>query len=251
MEFLKKFLKSGETIPVTSLSSDTAKEIQLILRHANLYTGEIDGVVGWKTREAIAQFKEQNFLEYPDQFGTSTAEALLDYHGELKHPVSEQNSEEDVKLLPDEVLGSKTGQSAILPSGKRVYENELIINGIPLSWGEMTKGMTRWPVSIQVEGRFEVIAKEFGEIREKAKVPLVITSGYRPPKVNAEVHGSKFSRHMKGDAIDFYPLSGLSLEELWNITKAVAKTGGLGYGIPKGFIHRDRRPNQSVVTWPY
>jgi hypothetical protein len=33
--------------------------------------------------------------------------------------------------------------------------------------------------------------------------PIIISSGYRSPEVNAAVGGSKSSQHMKGEAIDF------------------------------------------------
>lgn len=62
----------------------------------------------------------------------------------------------------------------------------------------------------------EPLQKQFGEI--------VVTSGYRCPKVNSLVNGSKNSQHMTGQAVDIVPL-GLfdrekELNELWHLLLA-------------------------------
>lgn len=62
----------------------------------------------------------------------------------------------------------------------------------------------------------EPLQKQCGEI--------VVTSGYRCPKVNSLVNGSKNSQHMKGQAVDIVPL-GLfdrekELNELWHVLLA-------------------------------
>jgi hypothetical protein len=51
--------------------------------------------------------------------------------------------------------------------------------------------------------------------------PVIITSGYRSPEVNAEVGGSKNSQHMKGRAADFIvPGFGRPLEVCRRILEA-------------------------------
>jgi hypothetical protein len=50
-------------------------------------------------------------------------------------------------------------------------------------------------------------------IRDAVGVPLIITSGYRPPALNALVGGAPASDHMAGMAADFVAL-GLGLEQL-------------------------------------
>ena len=42
---------------------------------------------------------------------------------------------------------------------------------------------------------------------------LVVTSGYRCPKHNAEVHGAESSRHLIGAAADLRPVVGMSYAE--------------------------------------
>ena len=139
-----------------------------------------------------------------------------------------------------------------LPNGDTVRADQRIIETIPLTWGEMTKDCTRIPATNQIVQNIYIITKEFGEIRDKAGCPLTITSGYRPPAVNRAVGGASHSQHIQGLAIDFKPAPlGISLNQLWEIVRSVSKTGGVGDGRKRGFIHRDRRPNNSVIYFGY
>lgn len=40
-------------------------------------------------------------------------------------------------------------------------------------------------------------------VRTILGVPLIVSSGYRCPKLNTAVHGAKTSQHLKGEAADF------------------------------------------------
>ena len=46
------------------------------------------------------------------------------------------------------------------------------------------------------------LAKSLQDIRDLINAPLIITSGYRGPKLNEHIGGSKTSVHMKGFAAD-------------------------------------------------
>ena len=139
-----------------------------------------------------------------------------------------------------------------LPNGDTVRADSRIIETIPLTWGEMTKNCTRVPLTNQIVQNIHIITKEFGEIRDKAGCPLTITSGYRPPAVNRAIGGASHSQHIQGLAIDFKPApGGINLNQLWEVVRSVAKTGGVGDGRKRGFIHRDRRPNNSVIYFGY
>jgi GH24 family phage-related lysozyme (muramidase) len=85
------------------------------------------------------------------------------------------------------------------------------------------------------------------------KRPVIITSGYRPPKINAQVGGASRSEHLydKPDtgAIDFY-LDGMSVTELQRWAD-VNWPYSLGYGAPKGFIHIGIRSGRPRVRWDY
>lgn len=53
-------------------------------------------------------------------------------------------------------------------------------------------------------------------IRNQIKKPMIITSGYRCPKLNEKVGGSDKSQHMKGQAADFV-IKGMPPKEIIDI----------------------------------
>ena len=78
-----------------------------------------------------------------------------------------------------------------------------------LSLKEVTKSVTALRLGIdnnpdeQVIKNLELIAHEiFQPIRDHFKVPIGISSGYRSPKLNKAVGGSRYSQHMAGEALD-------------------------------------------------
>jgi hypothetical protein len=83
--------------------------------------------------------------------------------------------------------------------------------------------------------------------------PAIITSGYRPPKINAQVGGASRSEHLydKPDtgAIDFY-LDGIPVIQLQRWADKEWPYS-LGYGAPRGFIHLGVRPGRPRVRWDY
>ena len=83
--------------------------------------------------------------------------------------------------------------------------------------------------------------------------PIVITSGYRPPNINAYWGGASDSEHLynhpeKG-AIDFY-IKGVDIFELerWCDQKY---PHSIGYGAKKGFVHLGFRPGKNRIRWDY
>jgi uncharacterized protein YcbK (DUF882 family) len=89
--------------------------------------------------------------------------------------------------------------------------------------------------------------------RDHFKRPAIITSGHRPPKINAEVGGASRSEHLYDapdtGAVDFY-LDGMSVLELQHWADDNWPYS-LGYGAPKGFIHVGLRPSRPRIRWDY
>jgi GH24 family phage-related lysozyme (muramidase) len=83
--------------------------------------------------------------------------------------------------------------------------------------------------------------------------PIIVTSGYRPPKVNASVGGASRSEHLYDapdtGAVDFY-LEGVNIYDLQEWCK-VHWPYSLGLGAPKGFQHIGIRPGRPKVQWVY
>ncbi|WP_242054994.1 peptidoglycan-binding domain-containing protein [Nostoc flagelliforme] len=134
---LAKIQSTKTIIKLTESDVDTIKEIQILLKKKGLYKGEVDGITGDLTQKAFAEFKESVWLDSPELLGASAAAALLEIAAD--HKVTEQNDRSEP--IPESSKGSKTGSSMKLPNGTIVYENELIVIGIPLTWGEFTKKM--------------------------------------------------------------------------------------------------------------
>jgi hypothetical protein len=128
---------------------------------------------------------------------------------------------------------------------------------------KITPNITYGEVALQSEARrftaqhqcnTAVLLCQFAQkARDHFKRPVIITSGYRPPKINAQVGGASRSEHLYDapdtGAIDFY-LDGMSVRTLQDWADKEWPYS-LGYGAPKGFIHLGVRPGRARVRWDY
>lgn len=100
------------------------------------------------------------------------------------------------------------------------------------------------------------IATELCEFLEKARAqfgPIKITSGHRPPAVNAAVGGASNSEHLFQagcGAVDCYPANGRGKEfENWVDQQWPFSVGyGMDY---RGFVHIGIRSGRPRVRWDY
>lgn len=128
---------------------------------------------------------------------------------------------------------------------------------------KITPNITYGEVALQSEARrfkdqhqcdTAVLLCQFAQkARDHFKRPVIITSGYRPPKINAQVGGASRSEHLfdapDTGAIDWY-LDGMSVLELqrWCIENWPYSTGR---GAAQGFVHTGIRPGRPRVVWDY
>ena len=101
-----------------------------------------------------------------------------------------------------------------------------------------------------------LIAEELCNYLEKLRKlfgPIQITSGHRPPAINAEVGGASQSEHLfrSGEgAVDIYPINGDGYE----LEKYVDGDWpfSVGYGMSyRGFVHIGIRAGRPKVRWDY
>ncbi len=93
----------------------------------------------------------------------------------------------------------------------------------------------------------ELFLDRLDEARDLAKVPFVITSGYRCPKHNRAV-GSTSDNHTKGVAADIACDRG-PMRLL--IVSALLNAGFRRLGIGKRFIHVDANGSRTDSIWLY
>lgn len=119
----------------------------------------------------------------------------------------------------------------------------IIANG-SFTWAEATHGGTRMPPNQATVDAMVRIARLAQQARDRIGRPFRITSWYRPPEINERVGGASRSRHLVGDAIDFY-CDGLTGNQVyWALDPWW--TGGLGrYRRFPNLVHLDARPRRA------
>ncbi|MBE9061863.1 D-Ala-D-Ala carboxypeptidase family metallohydrolase [cf. Phormidesmis sp. LEGE 11477] len=126
-----------------------------------------------------------------------------------------------------------------------VYFEPTVCN---FTWSEMTKGGTRIPVDASITARIVELCKYLDEVRAfLGNKPMHITSAYRDPITNQRVGGARSSRHMAGDAVDFW-VKGINVVDVFYKLKGFHTKGGLAVG--NGFVHLDMRPG-APARWMY
>lgn len=171
---LEKFQASNSTVKISEADTDIIKEIQTLLNKKGLYKGSVDGIAGNLTQKAFAEFKESVWLDSPDLLGPTSAATLLEIAED------HQTNEEQTRILtplPASTLGTKTGRSLRLVTGETVYENELVVAGIPLTWEKSLRDVTpkeipnRKQLLTTLSKQPEALAKF--EINTIAQFPLI------------------------------------------------------------------------------
>ncbi len=150
-------------------------------------------------------------------------------------------------VVPTEAPTHPTGVIQVRDWGQ-IKLNEPLFPGSVFTWADATKNGTRVP-SKQVMERIVVIAQAIQPLVDKTVgkgKKWNITSWYRDPAANNAAGGASGSRHLIGDAIDFYfDTNGgeaslhRSLESSWD--------GGLAIK-PGSFVHLDKGSRR---RWTY
>ena len=136
-----------------------------------------------------------------------------------------------------------------LPDYKSTFFlSEPILRGGNFTWAEATKNGTRIPANKRVVEGILKIADVMQDVRMSlGDRPITVTSWYRDPVTNSRVGGSRRSRHMVGDAVDFQ-VSGISpFEVSRRLDGWWGSRGGLASA--SSFTHIDARGYKA--RWRY
>jgi peptidoglycan hydrolase-like protein with peptidoglycan-binding domain len=229
------------TVPrnIDQLEPNIIRWIQTQLKGGGYLDGPIDGICGPQTFAALAKFKADQNLEYPKGVGQTTLNLLA----QLSPPGTVSEQPQGLNQAPMPNAGSKTGAAATLPTVGLVYANEWILPNSYLTWGEMTKNLSRRPTQASEIRNIQETARVFGRIRTKFGSSIGVTSGFRPAHLGI---GVRNSQHIPGRAADIYPLNG-NFATLLNVLKAEPAVKGIGLGQARGFLHMDIRPASRVI----
>ena len=148
-----------------------------------------------------------------------------------------------------EMYRSKPQTSDLTPGSS--FDTKVTEN---FTYGELTNGgeeARRFTSQDQCE-----VAVEICEFLEKARAkfgPIKITSGHRPPAINAAVGGASSSEHLYSNgcgAVDAYPINGGGAEfETWCDKNWPYS---IGYGMSyRGFVHIGIRSGKPRIRWDY
>lgn len=89
-------------------------------------------------------------------------------------------------------------------------------------------------LSWDIVQNLEVLASVLDKVRNAFGKPILVTSGYRCPLLNAHVHGAKNSHHLFGEAADIKPKDPRDLDTLYKICKELKRGELIKYPT---FIH--------------
>jgi len=88
-------------------------------------------------------------------------------------------------------------------------------------------------------------------LRDSLNKPILITSGVRCERHNANCGGAKHSQHVLGNAADIHVKS-MSVRDLHDFIKThngLLGFRGIGFYPQQGFVHVDVRPSKSLISW--
>lgn len=187
----------------------TMKRLQMNLKFLGYYGGEIDGIKGSKTLEAIKKFQSDHNLTVDGIAGQKTIDCIRAIIVAIQ---------EELRVTVDGVAGTETITAY----------NELV--GNHYNWDNI-KYFKQSEFDCPDCGLNNMnlkVVKIADKIREHFGRPAHVTSGSRCTKHNKEVNGKSNSRHLQGKAIDMY-VQGIDGGELLNYLQSLVNAGELRY----------------------
>lgn len=216
-------IQSVELPSEARINVEAGREFELLSYAYADDTGDFNNHIKF----AIA--RPANFLRGLSTWFVYEKDAQIYYDGKLVYP---RNPPAPPTGVGDQGIGIR------LPGYiSTFFLNEPIIPGGSFTWAEATKNGSRIPSTRSIVNNILVLAEKLQVARDRVGLPFIVTSWYRDPVSNDLAGGATFSRHLYGQAIDFY------VESLSARTVADRLSwwpGGLG-SYP-GWVHLDTGP---------
>lgn len=187
----------------------TMSRLQMNLKFLGLYSGEIDGIKGEQTLNAIKKFQETNNLKVDGIAGQQTID-------KLRKIIMDRQAK--IGVTVDGVAGPETEKA-----WNNYFENNTWDTIKYFKKSEFTCKCGCGLNNIQLE-----VVKIADEVREHFGSPAIVTSGTRCKKHNKEVGGVSNSRHLKGKAIDMY-VQNVSWYDLLGYLRLLEEKGKIRY----------------------
>lgn len=146
------FGESAGSIYYGSTEYETVKTIQRKLKNWGYYTGNVDGIFGYNTEQAVKYFQRTNGLSADGKVGARTLEAL-GMSGYSSQPSYEETSSSysssDVQLLAKVVNGEARGES---------YEGQVAVASVILNRVKSSSFPNSVSGVIYQNGAFDAVA---------------------------------------------------------------------------------------------
>lgn len=189
----------------------TMKRLQMNLKYLGYYDGEIDGIKGEKTLNAIKQFQADKGLTVDGIAGQKTIDCIRSII------VADQQR---FGVTVDGVAGEETRNARLN------YRDNILSDWDDIKHFKKSEFTCKCGCglnNIQLG-----VVKIADEVREHFGSPAIVTSGTRCEKHNKEVGGVSNSRHLQGKAIDMY-VQNVSWYDLLEYLRELEQKGEIRY----------------------
>lgn len=189
----------------------TMKRLQMNLKFLGYYDGEIDGIKGEKTLNAIKKFQYDNLLVVDGIAGQNTIDCIRNKIVYIQ---------EELGVTVDGVAGNETITAYNNKVGNEIY-----------SWDNIKyfkESEFTCKCGCGLNNMNLKVVKIADKVREYFGSPAIVTSGSRCKKHNKEVGGVSNSRHLQGKAIDMY-VKGVNGGDLLAYLQTLVNSGELRY----------------------
>ena len=189
----------------------TMKRLQMNLKFFGYYDGEIDGIKGVKTLNAIKRYQADNGLVVDGIAGQKTIDCIRNEIVELQ---------KELCVTVDGVAGNETITA---------YNNK--VGNETNSWDSIKhfkQSEFTCKCGCGLNNMNLAVVKIADKVREHFGSQAIVTSGSRCKQHNKEVGGVSNSRHLQGKAIDMY-VKGVPGKDLLAYLQTLVNKGELRY----------------------